>query len=104
MAEAQTSHHRLLNLFLCHSSRDKAAVRALHRRLKDDGFDPWLDEEKLLPGQDWEHEIRRAVRRADLVVVCLSPYSVSREGFVQKEIRLALDVLESKGWLAPMSA
>src|SRR5258706_14627645 len=53
MPEAQTSSPRLLNLFLCHSSRDKAAVRALYRRLKDDGFDPWLDEEKLLPGQDW---------------------------------------------------
>src|SRR5579862_1274413 len=96
MPEAQTSSPRLLNLFLCHSSRDKAAVRALYRRLKDDGFDPWLDEEKLLPGQDWEHEIRRAVRRADLVVVCLSQHSVSREGFVQKEIRLALDVADEK--------
>jgi hypothetical protein len=27
---------------------------------------------KLLPGQDWKLEIRKAVRESDVVVVCLS--------------------------------
>jgi YVTN family beta-propeller protein len=87
---------RSLNLFLCHSSRDKSSVRSFYRRLKRDGFDPWIDEEKLLPGQDWEHEIRRAVGSADLVIVCLSAQSVSRDGYIHKEIKLALDVADEK--------
>lgn len=32
-----------------------------HSRLTQDGVDAWLDKEKLLPGQDWELEIRKAV-------------------------------------------
>ncbi|MBU4226520.1 MAG: toll/interleukin-1 receptor domain-containing protein [Chloroflexi bacterium] len=31
-------------------------------RLSKDGVDTWLDKEKLLPGQDWELEIRKAAR------------------------------------------
>ena len=48
-------------IFLCHASHDKPAVLALYRRLKKDGFEPWLDEEDLIPGQDWETAIRKAV-------------------------------------------
>jgi len=40
-----------LHIFLCHSSGDKPEVRNLYQRLSNDGFDPWLDEEDLLPGQ-----------------------------------------------------
>jgi formylglycine-generating enzyme required for sulfatase activity len=59
-------------------------------RLTNDGVDAWLDKEKLLPGQDWELEIKKAVRAADVVVVCLSK-QFNQRGFRQKEVRLALD-------------
>src|SRR3972149_1061644 len=84
--------HRKLKVFLCHSKDDKPKVRELYLRLVADGFDAWLDEEKLAPGQDWDLEIRRAVRETDVVVVCLSNGSVTKAGYVQKEIRFALDV------------
>jgi hypothetical protein len=87
--------HRL-RAFLCHSSDDKPAVRRLYHRLVDDGIDPWLDEKKLLPGQDWQYEIWKAVRTSDNVIVCLSRNSITKEGFVQKEIKYALDVAEEK--------
>ena len=83
-----------MKMFLCHSSSDKAAVRALYKRLQNDGLDPWLDEENLLPGQDWEREIEKAVREADVVLACLSREAVSKKGFVQKEIKFALDVVD----------
>lgn len=79
-------------IFLCHSSGDKDAVRALYRRLKRNGFASWIDEKNLLPGQDWQLEIERAIRASDLVLMCLSRDSVSKRGFVQKEFRFALDV------------
>ena len=53
-------------------------------------MDAWFDKEKLLPGQDWELEIKKAVRAADVVVVCLSK-QFNQAGFRQKEVRLALD-------------
>jgi hypothetical protein len=87
---------RGLRVFLCHSSGDKPAVRELYRRLCDDGIDPWLDEESLLPGQDWALEISHAVRASDVVIVCLSRAAVTKAGYVQKEIKFALDIADEQ--------
>src|SRR6266498_2277026 len=87
---------RPLKVFLCHASGDKLLVRELYKRLIAEGVDAWLDQEKLLPGQDWRVEIPRAVREADVVVICLSNKSITKEGYVQKEIRFALDSAEEK--------
>lgn len=89
-------HSSVLQIFLCHSSGDKDNVRQLYKQLSRDGFSPWLDEECLLPGQEWEFEIRKAVRNSKAVLVCLSHSSVTKEGFVQKEIRIALDAADEK--------
>jgi outer membrane protein assembly factor BamD (BamD/ComL family) len=88
--------YRQLKVFLCHASGDKPPVRELYKRLTAEGVDAWLDQEKLLPGQDWRMEIPRAVREADVVVICLSKSSITKEGYVQKEIKFALDIAEEK--------
>jgi len=83
-------------VFLCHSSSDKPRVRALRRSLLDGGIEPWFDEEDILPGQDWELEIRKAIRASDVVLVCLSRTSVSKVGYLQKEIKHVLDVADEQ--------
>ncbi len=80
-----------LRIFLCHSSGDKPEVRNLYQRLSSDGFDPWLDEEDLLPGKKWKVEIPKAVKTSDVVIVCLSHKAINKSGYVQKEIKFALD-------------
>src|SRR5215211_4336274 len=90
-----TTNKRPLKVFLCHAHSDATAVRALYLRLRREGVDVWLDKEKLLPGSDWELEIRKAVREADVVVVCLSK-QFNQAGFRQKEVRLALDTAMEK--------
>lgn len=86
----------LLSIFLCHSSGDKPAVRELYDRLSKGGFAPWFDAVKLLPSQDWRTEIGKAVRKSDVVLVCLSNHSLVKEGFVQKEIKMVLDLADEK--------
>jgi tetratricopeptide (TPR) repeat protein len=90
-----TTQQRSLAVFLCHAHSDKKAVHDLYLRLTQDGIDAWLDKEKLLPGQDWEYEIRKAVQTADVVVVCLSK-KFNKAGFRQKEVRLALETALEK--------
>ncbi len=85
-----------LRIFLCHSSGDKPEVRNLYQRLSSDGFDPWLDEEDLLPGQQWKIEIPKAVKTSDVVIVCLSHKAINKSGYVQKEIKFALDKAEEQ--------
>jgi DNA-binding winged helix-turn-helix (wHTH) protein len=87
---------RRLRVFLCHSSKDKPIVRNLYSRLRNDGIDPWLDEENLLPGQDWQQVIPKAVRTNDVVVICLSNEAITKSGYVQKEIKYALDVADEQ--------
>ena len=68
----------------------------LYHRLILEGHDPWLDTEKLVPGQDWWLEITAAIRDSHVVLVCLSEGSVNKCGFVQKEIATALDVADEQ--------
>lgn len=88
--------NRSLRVFLCHSSADKRAVRDLYKKLVDRGIDVWFDEKKLLGGQKWKMEIPKAVRNSDVVIICLSKTSITKEGYVQAEIKFALDVALEK--------
>jgi hypothetical protein len=92
----KVSQGQIMSVFLCHSSKDKAAVRQLYQKLSRDGYEIWFDEEKLLPGQDWNREIIHAVRNADTVIICLSQSSVTKSGYYQKEIRMTLDAADEK--------
>ena len=88
---------RPLRVFLCHSSKDKAAVRELYQKLRAEAWiQPWLDEEELYPGQDWNMEIEKAVEAADAIIVCLSKNSINKEGYVQRELRIVLDFADYK--------
>ncbi|NWJ48811.1 MAG: SUMF1/EgtB/PvdO family nonheme iron enzyme [Chloroflexi bacterium] len=96
-----------LKVFLCHSSGDKEAVRALYQRLKAESWlHPWLDEEELLPGQTWRDEIEKAVEQSHIILVCLSPASIDKEGYVQREIKVALTyadyMSESRIFIIPL--
>lgn len=87
---------RNLQVFLCHSSSDKPMVEKFYSLFINDRVDAWLDKKNLIPGQDWKLEIQRAVKNSDVVVVFLSSSSITKEGFVQKEIRIALDTADEK--------
>lgn len=81
-----------MSVFICHAKEDKERVRELTHFLDAQGFSTWLDEQQLLPGQEWELEIERAIRSAAAFVACLSKISVSKIGYVQKEQKFALNV------------
>jgi hypothetical protein len=87
---------RRLRAFICYSSDDREAVRNLYHRLLKLRVSPWLDVEDLLPGQDWEAEIKRAIGRCDVIIVCVSATSVTKAGYVQREIEFALDIADAQ--------
>lgn len=81
---------RPLNVFLIHTHRDRETVHDLYARLAKDGLRPWLDAERLLPGQDWKYEIRRKILMSDIVLVCLSRKFIRHQGYCQVELKIAL--------------
>lgn len=85
-----------LRVFLCHSSSDKPRARQLAQQLRVLPVSPWLDEEQLLPGHDWQREIRTAITNSHIVLTCLSARSITKAGFVQREIGMALDIADEQ--------
>ena len=86
----------MLHIFLAHAKEDKEAVVHLYRQLRKRGYHPWLDTEDLLPGQNWRSEISKAIETSQVFIACLSERSVDKEGYVQKELKMALDTYADK--------
>ncbi len=86
---------RHLRVFLSYARQDKGKVEDLYSYLKNEGVDVWMDKKNLLPGSDWEYEIRKAVRESNIVLVCLSN-EFSNAGYKQKEVRIALEAAMEK--------
>ena len=86
---------RQLRVFLLYARGDQDAVHRLYNRLGKDGANAWMDLEKLLPGQDWEYEIRKAIHHSDMVIVCLSKQFIKQGGYRHEELRIALEKANS---------
>jgi hypothetical protein len=81
----------LPRVFVAYVKEDRKSAGRIYEALLHAGFDPWMDERKLLPGQNWARAIRNALETSDFVVCCFSRYSVQKRGGFQSEIRYALD-------------
>jgi formylglycine-generating enzyme required for sulfatase activity len=82
-----------IQIFLAHASEDKPAVLALYNRLKQAGYKPWLDKKNLIAGQIWRDEIPKAIKASQIFLACLSAKSANKQGYIQRELRIALDIL-----------
>jgi hypothetical protein len=78
-------------IFLTYAHRDKKAVLKLYDCLIRNRIKVWLDEQELLPGQNWQYEIRQAILRSDIVIVCLSRQFNKQGGFRHEELKIVLE-------------
>lgn len=85
-----------LTVFISYAKEDREQALQYYEMLENEGVSPWMDVRKLLPGQNWEAEIERALSSANLVILLLSPRSVSKRGFVQREANEAIARLKYK--------
>jgi len=81
IAEWLTQHpfrnQRLLmgefDVFMCHNSADKSAVRKICEELKRRGIRPWLDEDQLRPGYPWQKSLEDQIKKIHAAVVFVGP-------------------------------
>ncbi|GAG21237.1 unnamed protein product, partial [marine sediment metagenome] len=85
---------KIKRIFISYAKEDSGAARKLFEHLQRAGFNPWLDTESILPGQRWRNAIRDAIRNSAYVLAILSNNSVSKRGYVQKELKEALEILD----------
>lgn len=86
----QASNH--IQVFLAYAEEDRPTVRRLYAALQQAGFEPWMDQEKLLPGQNWPRAIERAIDLSRFFLGCFSQRSTVKRGHFQSELRYALDL------------
>jgi hypothetical protein len=78
-------------VFVAYVKEDSALAERVFEALESNGFEPWLDRRRLLPGQNWPRSIDEAIETSDFFVACFSHHSVGKKGGFQAEIRYALD-------------
>ena len=70
MSSAKSPTH---DVFLCHNSRDKLAVRELARQLTSRGLRVWLDESEIRPGTPNMTGLESGLRNSATIAVLCSP-------------------------------
>ncbi len=88
------SYKNLPFVFIAYAKEDESSVVSLYKKLINVGIDAWYDEKRILPGQKWKSEIRRALQQADYIILCLSNNSITKKGYFQKEIKMALELYD----------
>ena len=84
----------MLKVFMSYASEDRGLVLPYYEKLRSAGFFPWMDSESIMPGGVWIREIEQAFLSSDVFILFMSPRSVTKRGFVQKEAREAIDKLK----------
>ena len=98
-ALAGLNHHVMTDasphrVFISYAREDHAVAKRLYRDLKSAGLSPWIASKDLLGGQKWRTAIQTAIRESAYFLALMSHVSVGKRGYVQKEVREALDVLD----------
>jgi hypothetical protein len=78
-------------VFVAYAMEDGVMALRLYQAFEAAGYQPWLDREKLMPGQNWPRSIERAIEVADFFVPCFSRRSAIKRGAFHAELRWALE-------------
>jgi hypothetical protein len=94
-------------VFISYAHEDIGSARKLYNQLREvDGISPWFDKEDLLPGITWRPAIKKAIRESDFFLALLSKRSTTKRGYVQAEMKEALEIWEQfpedKAYLVPI--
>lgn len=81
-------------IFIAYAREDYEAALRLHTDLRQAGFEAWIDRRDLPPGVKWRPAIKKAIKGARYVLVLLSSTATTKKGFIHKEIREALGIVE----------
>jgi hypothetical protein len=83
-------------IFISYAKPDREKALELFEQLSHQNYRVWIDCKRLLPGQNWDFEITKALEKSAVVIVLISQNSVSRRGYVQKEIKIAVAKRQEK--------
>lgn len=66
------------DVFLCHNSGDKPAVKRIGEELRGRGLRPWLDEWELRPGLSWQKALEDAIAKIGVAAVFVGEAGIGK--------------------------
>src|SRR5262249_3118172 len=81
-------------IFISYAREDERTALQVFTELVSAGFKPWFDRKNLDPGSQWGVEIPKAIKSSDVFLALVSSKSLNKDGYVQREVRLAFAVLD----------
>lgn len=91
------------DVFLCHNSKDKPAVKSIGQQLIERGIKPWLDEWDVIPLTSWQDELQKVISEIKAVAVFIGPSGIGPwedieikvflDEFARRELRIGLVLL-----------
>lgn len=81
-------------VFISYARENLDAAERLADALGASGFTPWVDRRRLRGGDRWKRTIEDTIKSSRFFVPLLSNCSVNKRGYVQREIRRALEILD----------
>jgi hypothetical protein len=82
-------------VFISYAREDKEFAERLYQDLIAAGVEAWLDIKSIEPGRLWKKEIKKGIENSKYFLALFSRNSVSKRGYVQKEVKEALEVFET---------
>jgi hypothetical protein len=94
-------------VFISYVREDSEAIDRLAHALRGSGFDVWLDRTDLLPGMNWQSEIKSAIQAGDYFIACFSPrYAAKQVSYMNEELIVAIEQLRrmprTRRWFIPV--
>ena len=81
-------------IFISYAREDEKAAKKIYDDLKAAGHKPWIDTKDLKPGERWKSSIKKAIVGSKYFLALISSHSIDKRGFVQSELKIALEILD----------
>jgi len=89
--------YKPFSVFLCHVREDRKTVHEIYEFLKTEGWmDVWIHELDILPGADWQDEIKKAIDHSEIAMVFLSTNSISKKSYFAREVDLIITSAQNR--------
>ena len=94
------------HVFISYVSENETEVKRLREALKSRGIEVWSPRD-ILPGRDWEAEIRRTIEQVRVFIACFSKQYYFRDrAFMREELEQAIDEIrlrsDDRVWFIPV--
>lgn len=81
-------------IFVSYAKEDIGFVEKLYERLTEMHFDVWVDFMRIKPGDNWKAKIAEGIAECRYFLAVVSRNSTSKVGYVQKELKEGLSILD----------